>query len=330
MSRRKALTDASVAALKPRATRYTVADPLLPGHYVRVTPTGHKSFCAVTTDPNGKLIWTTIETASLFSIDESRAKARETLKAVRAGEGTGPEAFLSVASAWIKRHVAKKGLLSRAEIERILAKYIMPKWAGRDFTSIKRSDVAALLDHVEDKHGARQADYCLAIISSIANWYATRHDNYSSPLVRGMKRAAGAERKRKRTFDDDELRALWSALPDGDTFGDLIKLLLLTGQRREKVAGMKWSEVSIDGVWRIPAEQREKGTGGELVLSATALQIIKARPHFNSNPFVLAGRGSAHFCGYSKCKIALNQRLKAAGLDLPGWTCTISVARHAR
>jgi integrase len=62
-----------------------------------------------------------------------------------------------------------------------------------------------------------------------------------------MKRANGKERKRSRTLSDDELRAVWNAPPVGDTFGDLIKLLILTGQRREKVVSMKWDDVS-DGV----------------------------------------------------------------------------------
>ena len=109
------------------------------------------------------------------------------------GEGTGAETFMSVAGAWVKRHVEKNGIRTRAEIERILAKYILPAWAGRDFVSIKRSDVTDLLDKIEDKHGPRMADCCLTVFSSIANWYASRHDSYSSPLVRGMKRAGGKE-----------------------------------------------------------------------------------------------------------------------------------------
>ena len=44
---RRNLSDACVAALKPKATRYTFPDPALPGHYVRVQPSGAKSFVAV-------------------------------------------------------------------------------------------------------------------------------------------------------------------------------------------------------------------------------------------------------------------------------------------
>jgi len=314
MARRKALTDASVAALKPRAARYTVPDPLLPSFYVRVTSTGAKSFVAVAKDPGGKQQWVTIGTPALYTVDEARARARETIKAVRGGEGSGPETFMSVAGTWLKRHVEKNGLRSRPEIERVLAKYIFPKWAGRDFGSIKRADVAALLDGIEDRNGPRQADYCLAVISGIANWYAARHNSYSSPIVRGMKRTDPKTRKRDRILSEDELRAVWGALPPTDTFGDLCKLLLLTAQRREKIATMKWSDVSMAGEWDMPTEDREKGVGGILVLPMLAVDIINARPRFESNPYIFAGRGKTHFSGYSKAKAALD-----AKAPMPEW-----------
>jgi hypothetical protein len=87
----------------------------------------------------------------------------------------------------LKRHVIAKKLRSRGEIERMLEKYVFPHWGTRDFTSLRRSDIAALLDHVEDHHGARQADYVLAIIRQIANWYSTRNDDFLSPFTRGMR-----------------------------------------------------------------------------------------------------------------------------------------------
>jgi integrase len=308
------LTDAKVAALKPRAKRYLEPDSKLPAFYCRVTPNGAKTFCCVARDPSNKQIWVTIGPSTLYSVEEARERARTTLKEIRLGEGTGPETFGAVARTWLKRHVAKNGLRSRPEIERVLAKYIMPKWAGRDFTSIKRGDVAALLDSIEDKHGSRQADYCLAVISGICNWFATRHNTYMSPLVRGMKRTDPKTRKRARVLDDDEIRAVWAACKPGDTFGDLLKILLLTAQRREKVATMLWADVNKAGEWDMPTDAREKGVGGVLVLPMLAVDIINARPRFASNPYIFAGRGKTHFSGYSKAKAALDKKL-----TLPGW-----------
>ena len=72
---RRTLTDLGVAALKPKAARYNFADPQLPGHYIRVTPSGGKSHAVVARDPNGKQIWHTIK-RHLHTIGEARELAR--------------------------------------------------------------------------------------------------------------------------------------------------------------------------------------------------------------------------------------------------------------
>jgi integrase len=291
---RKTLTDKGVASLSPRAKLYAHPDPQLPGHYVRVHPSGRKSFVAVARDPSGKQIWTTIGSAGLLDIDAARTKAREVIQAIKAGEDrAGPQSFQSVADEWFKRHVDAKGLRSAHEIRRMLARHIIPAWGGRDFTSIKRGDVAKLLDQVEDNSGARSADQVLSVISGIANWYAKRCDDYASPIIRGMKRHGTKEHARQRILSDDEIRAVWNAA--GGTHGDIVKLLLLTGQRRDKVASLKWDDIAIDGTWSIPNGSREKGAGGTLVLPMMALDIIRARPRLGANPFVFASRASGHF-----------------------------------
>ena len=88
---------------------------------------------------------------------------------------------------------------------------------------------------------------------------------YSSPIVRGMKRASGKERKRDRVLTDDEMRAVWAASDPGDTFGDLSKLLLLTGQRREKVVGMKWADVDKGADGRCRQRSAKKETPARLI-----------------------------------------------------------------
>ena len=288
---RRTLTDLGVAALKPKAARYNFSDPQLPGHYIRVTPSGGKSFAVVTRDPNGKQIWHTIGSTALHKIAEARELARDAIKAIKAGEDRGgPETFSTVAEQWLTRHVVAKGLRSEDHIRRCLALHVLPAWGSRDFTSIKRRDVAALLDHIEDNGGPVMATKVLAFISGISNWYSTRNDDYVSPVTRGMRRSSTKERARERILSDDEIRAMWGAADKHDVFGALIKMLLLTGQRREKVATMRWQDVSVDGVWTIPAEAREKGNARELVLPEAALEVIRARAKVESNPYIFAGR----------------------------------------
>jgi integrase len=193
---------------------------------------------------------------------------------------------------------------------------VLPGWKDRVFLDIRRSDVAGLLDHVEDHHGARQADYVLAIVRQIMNWYATRHDTYAPAIVKGMRRTEPKKRERDRILGDDEIRAVWQVAEANGTFGALIRILLLTAQRREKVVSMRWDDISEYGAWTIPTEEREKGNAGMLVLPPLAMAVIKAQPQLGDNGFVFAGRGAGAINGFSKSK----ERFDAMLTGVSPWT----------
>lgn len=311
---RKSLTDKGISALKSRAARYAFADPQLAGHYVRVTPNGAKSFVCVARNPDGQQVWTTIGACEVMPIEEARGRARDMLQRVRDGlPAITPkgETFGEVATNWIKRHVEPNRLRSRKEIVRLLGRHILPVWRNREFLGIRRSDVAGLLDQVEDNHGARQADYCLNIVRSIMNWAAARaDDDYRPPIVRGMRRQSPQAQSRARILDDAEVLAIWKAAEANGTFGAIIRVALLTAQRRSKVVTMKWSDIAEDGEWTVPKDLREKDSVGSVVLPKAALAIIKAQPRLGTNPYVFAGRGQGSFNGFSKSKARLDAQLK--------------------
>ena len=312
MARRKILTDEQIAKLPPRTSAYP--DPELAGHYIRVRPTGRRVFCVVARDPRGKQVWHTIGGTDSYDVAKARDAARETIRAIKTGGNRdGVETFETVANEWIKRHVEKNRLISSPDIKSYLNRILIHAWGGREFVSIKRSDVAKLMDDVEDKSGVIAADYVLSVIRGICTWYATRNDDYNSPIVRGMRRSNPKARARARILDDDELRTLWAAA--NGVFGAFVRVALLTGQRREKVIGMKWEDISADGEWSIPAAEREKSTAGSLMLPQAALDIIHSQPRFAGNPYVFAGVGINPIGGMSKRK---RQFDKQAGLS--NWT----------
>ena len=119
---------------------------------------------------------------------------------------------------------------------------MIPAWGDQPFVEIGRGEIAKLLDAVEDKHGPWVADSVLSALRAVAGWYAGRHNSYQLPFVRGMRRVKAKDRKRERILSDDELHAFWHTAENARTFGALLRLLLLTAQRRDKVATMKWSE----------------------------------------------------------------------------------------
>jgi integrase len=317
MTRRKSLSDDGVKNLKPRAARYAHPDPEMRGHYVRVTPAGAKSYVALARDPDGKQIWATIGSTDLKTVDEARAEARKAINRIKDGlppfeEREKAETFNDVADDFIKRHVDKKGLRSKKEIERLLDRHVRPRWGDREFKSIRRASVVALLDEVEDDHSARQADYVLAIVRKIANWYAARHDDYDSPIVPGMRRTDPKETKRDRTLNEDEIKKVWRHAEKNGRFGAIVRLALLTAQRREKLGSMRWADITADGVWNMPVEDRAKGVGGALQLPEAARKIIAEQNRVGENPYVFPGRGDGCFNSWSKCKKAFDEKVSIA------------------
>ena len=117
-----------------------------------------------------------------------------------------PDTVADVCAGWLKRHVEAKGLRTDAELQRVVDRHVLPGWRDRQFTAIQRSDVASLLDAVEDAHGAWVADATLAALRSVASFYAARHDDYTPPFTKDMRRVAEYARTRSRVLDDAELR----------------------------------------------------------------------------------------------------------------------------
>ena len=322
--RRKPIsTDKQVAALKAESSKYTVRLRDQRGLYVRVTPLKVKTFVAVARDPYGAQIWATLGGTEL-SINKAIEKGRKALRRIKDGEPAfepppvKPDSFKAVAEKYLELHVLKNGLRSQDEIERILSKFIYPVWENREFESIRRSDVAKLLDMVEVASGSHQADSVLGIVRGIMNWYTSRSDDYVVPIAPRMGRVDPEARERDRVLEDDEIRAVWPVAEANGVFGGIVRFALLTGQRRAKIAALRWEDVTVDGVWNIPTEKREKGNAGALVLPESALAVIKEQKRIAENPYVFAGRGGGHFKGFSAPKRAFDE--KVGNLPKGPWT----------
>jgi hypothetical protein len=316
--RRKILTDRMVAALPRKRKRYTVSAPELRGHYVRVPPQGPCVFAAVARSPLGKQVWATLGTADVLTIERARDKARQAIKRIKEGLSAlepppvQPDTVADVAATWLRRHVEAKGLRTGDEMRRILDRYVLPHWAGRSFADIRRSDIAVLLDSIEDKHGAWVGDSVLAVLRAMASWFATRHDDYTPPFVRGMKRVAASARSRSRTLTDEELAKVWkTAEADDDVYGAFVRVALLCGQRRAKLADLRFDDLDGD-VWRIRREPREKGAPVALKLPPAALAIITSQPRFAGSPFVFTGRNNGPLAGFSASRTVMMLSWRAA------------------
>jgi integrase len=302
MPRRSGLNDNQVATLPRKLKRYNYADPEMRGHYLRVSPDRATpiSYAAVARDPDGKQHWVTIGTVETLRIEQARELARQTIQQVKAGKSNSePATVAAVAQEWLQRYVLKNGLRSSKSLKRVIDVCIVPRIGERTFTELKRSDIAKLLDVIQDNSGPQMADSVLAVLRGIGRWVQSRDDDYIAPFTARMARTPKAQRERARVLTDDEIRAVWKV--DG-TYGAAVKLLLLTAQRNDKVGSMRWDDIQ-GNVWTIRTDPREKGNAGKLKLPQAALAILHALPRFVSNPYVFPGRnGGDHFRGLTSGK----------------------------
>ena len=313
---RKSLTDKGIRSLKPRAKAYAKPDPEMRGHWVRIWPSGTKSFYAVTRNPGGKQIWTKTE-ATLIA--NSREEARGIIERVRAGlppREPKDSAFGTIVENWRARHLVANGVRSAKEINRLLDRYILPLWRYRELIKIRKSDISTLLDQIADGHGAHTADACLTVMHNLMVWYSARHDSYAPPIIKGLRRTLPSQIARTRVLSDDELRAIWDLAGASGTFGAIIRMALLTAQRSRKIAAMKWADIEGD-VWTIASEfPREKGTGIKLTLPPLALTVIEGQPRVATNEYIFAGCGERPFSNWTGGKAALDRKLPPG---IPQW-----------
>jgi integrase len=133
------------------------------------------------------------------------------------------------------------------------------------------------------------------------------------PIVKGAS-------KRERVLSDLEIAEIWRAAGESSVpFGPIIRLLILSGQRRGEVAGMAWSELSDDlTIWSLPAERTKNGTAHNVPLSAPARSLLKPftcedrEERHASGQLVFASVAGNPFAGWSKAKIALDKAMMAA------------------
>src|SRR4029077_3385579 len=144
---------------------------------------------------------------------------------------------------FLDRHVRRSNRPRTAqETERVRRLHVLPRWRGRMIRDITRRNVLDLLYRVVDSGKPIAANRTLAATRKMFNWAVARDIIATSPCA-GVKPPT-AERSRDRILTDAELQSVWQAAGKiGGPFGALVRLLVLTGQRRNEVAGMRWSEI---------------------------------------------------------------------------------------
>jgi integrase len=198
---------------------------------------------------------------------------------------------------------------SYGEIERHLDRNLK-RLHSLQIGDLSRSTIAAELSHFTDEHGPVQANRTRASLVKFLNWCAGEGFIDVNPAQFTNK---NPEEARDRVLDNAELRKVWRALPDGD-YGDIVKLLMLTGLRAKEISLLAWFEIDLEqGVISLPAMRMKNRRPHSIPITATMRAILEARPRDDGRDHVF-GRGQGGFSGWSRCKERLDKAVK-----LPAW-----------
>jgi integrase len=320
------LTQRAIGALvcPPDRRDRLVFDDAQKGLVVRVTATGSKTFlCQYTSGGQKRRV--PLGNCAAVSLAAAREAAQgimgEVAKgldpaAVRKTEATAAKAravrgaltLTVLIENWRDLHLAGKRERYRDEAVRAL-RIAFADHLGLPAADLDRGAVVRVLDRMARQGKEAMASRTAAYGRACFSWAMKRGTLEKNPFTALPLARTGA---RDRVLTDDELVAVWkAALGMGGSFGAIVRMLILTGQRREEVGGMAWDELAPDlSAWIIPADRAKNGAVHVVPLSALARNLI---PEFRQGDLVFPGRDGA-FNGWSASK----ERLDAAS-GVKGW-----------
>jgi len=214
----------------------------------------------------------------------------------------------------------------KAENERSLKRYFkgLHRFGAND---INRTMVARELANIRAERGPIAADRSRAHLSKFYGWLIGEGVAENNPVSGTNKTGSKA---RERVLTNAELKAIWKALSDDD-YGDILKLLILTGARRDEIGSLSRSEINKrDKQIELPGPRTKNGLDHIIPLSPMALSILEKRKQRADSDYVF-GRGEGGFSGWSKAKASLDEEIEEmAPWVLHDFRRTISTTMHER
>lgn len=307
------LTPKFIEGIKPNpAKRLDFRDDLMPGLVLRVSQTGTKTFC-LHRRINGKMRRLNIGRFGVISLAEARERVRQVLYEIESGrfeERTGVEVedrktLGEIIPDYVDKHAKSQNRDWRNK-QSLLAKF--SDLHGKRLDQINRADVVKALDAIVVTAPV-SANRALAHLKHLMNWCVDRGMLDASPLT-GMKLPT-KETPRERVLTNDELKALWAACDaDGYPFGDCMKLLILSGQRRTEVAEMKWSELDLDKrLWTLPSARAKNGKQHTVPITDAMLTVLRCVPRYLTSDFVFTTTGKTPISGFGRVKERMDKSL---------------------
>lgn len=210
----------------------------------------------------------------------------------------------------------------RRLVKRSLELHVKPVLGSKPLPNLTRIDIVAVFDRMPRAQIANIRNV-FAVLRRLLRWAVSRGDIDRSPME-GMETPPPVK-PRDRWLSDEELGRIWMAAPNTHScFGPIIRLLIVTGQRREEVSSLRWEELNRkDLLWTLPGERAKNGEPNRIPLNELAVAILDEVAGSaiwpRSGRMFTTSRGG-RFTGYSKGKIKLDLLMSQDGREpLPDW-----------
>lgn len=275
----------------------------------------------------------------LLTLERARAQAREIRKTIEAGGNPAAEraetrnraghtfgSFVDTFLAWRQRQPRPMKPRSYAEVARHLQSHVKPLHP-KLLSTINRGVIAAELAKIEEARGPTARNRVRASLSVFFMWLLREGHLGETGHNPVLYTNTATELQRDRVLTADEIREIWAALPSpGIDYGDIIRLLLLTGQRRDEIGGLRWDEIDFDRTLiTLPKERTKNQREHLLPMSPPVFDILKARKRILGvrTVFGMNGASGRGFWNWDFHKKALDRRIadnRKNTKPMPRWT----------
>ena len=213
---------------------------------------------------------------------------------------------------WTKHHLSARSESYRDRVPREM-RAALNKWVKVSAESLTRADAVRMLDKVKSASGPVAANRLRAVARACWSWAFKRGALPGNPWE-ATPRPLARETARERVLSDDEVGALYNAAGAlGDSWGVMVRVLMLTGQRRGEVAGMRWSELDLDGaMWTLPGERAKNHHTHIVPLAPEVVTLLRSVKHRTGAVFVFEGPRKTAMSGFGRMQERLSEALATA------------------
>jgi integrase len=292
------LTKRSIETIRPGDCDVFLWDDTLPGFGVRVLPSGKRSFVLQYRNRERRSRRITLGRFGVLTVQQARQRVIHLLAEVQDGKDPAEErrreasapVLADLAARYLRDHAEpKKKPRSAREDRRLLDNHILPALRSRKVRHITSDDMDRLHGSMRDTPIA--ANRVLALLSMmfvLSERWGMRPKG-SNP-TRGVERFK--ENRRERYLSMDEFGRLGATLRKLERERAVspyaiaaVRLLMLTGARRNEICQLGWSNVDFE---RRELRLEDSKTGPKTIpLNAPALQILAGLERYG--PWVLPG-----------------------------------------